>query len=403
MVKNSMTSIFTVGVLSVLAAMLLPASLAEELTGPHGIIAPVGINPQTGEEWKSGDTYHLIFTTAGTTDATSGSIADYNAFVNSEAAKSSQPGVSKIKWYAVGGTREVNPRDNAKVTAPVYRIDGLPVADGSEFVFYDRDQSRLIYALGVDQNLQGRPSSVWTGSNRDGTTASSRYLGNFNRVRYGASGSSDGAHLDNSNMRAATDKMPMYALSAELTVTSGPTAEVAAVSPEVELGFVSIFNGEDMSGWTDAEGWAVDEGVLQVVGRGEDVWTKDEYESFELRFEYMIDERGNSGVFFRRDKLEIQLLDDQNWNVRGWQRNGSLYGFKAPSSQVTKPAGEWQTMSIRLKGQHLKVVLNGETIVLANLDDFDGHAGLKPGAGRIGFQNYAGMGIKFRNIEMKEL
>ncbi len=121
-----------------------------------------------------------------------------------------------------------------------------------------------------------------------------------------------------------------------------------------EDGFKSIFNGADFSGWTNTGGWAAEGGVLKVVGAGADIWTEEEYEQFELRFEFNISEGGNSGVFFRRAGLEVQLLDDyaeKYADLADWQYCGALYGLVAPRERVSKRAGEWQTMWMRLDGQ----------------------------------------------------
>ena len=175
-------------------------------------------------------------------------------------------------------------------------------------------------------------------------------------------------------------------------------------------GFTRLFNGKDLTGWRNTDGWAVDDGLLKVAGPGSNLFTDDEYESFELYIEFTISEGGNSGVFFRRAGLEIQLLDDyadKHANLKDWQYSGALYGFAAPSERVSKPAGRWQTMRMRLDGQHLTVILNGTKIIDANLDDYkkegDSHPGLEPGPGRIGFQNYSGSGIAFRTILLREI
>ncbi len=195
----------------------------------------------------------------------------------------------------------------------------------------------------------------------------------------------------------------VIALAAATTLLMGTTAFSGQCC---EDGYKSIFNGKDLTGWTDANGWAVEDGVLKVVEVGQNIWTTKKYESFDLRFEFLMGPRGNSGLFFRRDGLEIQLLDDysdNHANLKEWQYCGSFYSFAAPSERVSKPAGEWQSMRVKLDGQDLTVWLNETKIVEADLDEFEGHAGLKPGPGRLGFQNYGGTLIKLREMEIKEL
>ncbi len=190
----------------------------------------------------------------------------------------------------------------------------------------------------------------------------------------------------------------------------GALLAVLAQAHEDEAGFEPIFNHQDLSGWTAAEGWAVRDGQLQVVSRGSNIFTEKEYEHFELRFDFKMSAGGNSGVYLRRGGLEVQLLDDyaeRYQNLQDWQYSGALYGFVPPRERVSKQPGEWQTMALRLVGQELTVVLNGTVIVEADFDELKTgerqHAGLAPGPGRLGFQNYGGAPIALRNLRVKEL
>ena len=145
------------------------------------------------------------------------------------------------------------------------------------------------------------------------------------------------------------------------------------------------------------------------------IWTKDEYENYVLDLEYKMQAEGNSGVFiyitnldkFPKYKIEVQLLDDYCEKHRGeepYQFTGSLYG-RAPAKEIcSKPAGEWNRMTVYCMGKNVHVVLNGKAVVDANLDDWkdplvnpDGtsvpgwHRGFPalstiPTKGRVGFQ-----------------
>ena len=42
---------------------------------------------------------------------------------------------------------------------------------------------------------------------------------------------------------------------------------------------------------------------------------------------------------------------------------GGIYGFLAPSVDVARAAGEWQTLDVELVGRRVTVALNGTTIV----------------------------------------
>lgn len=172
-----------------------------------GIIVPAGL--------KAGDTYHLAFVTDGARDAVSTDIAVYNAFVQAEAELSEAVTAGYgIKWFAVGSTPTVDARDNAFVSAPVYRLDGYRIADG----YADMWDGNLDAPISRDQFLSSPSQSyAWTGSwptgNRDqnhnalgGTTP---WIG-----RYTAT---DGRWTIDSSA-ASGALFSMYAVSEELTV-----------------------------------------------------------------------------------------------------------------------------------------------------------------------------------------
>jgi 3-keto-disaccharide hydrolase len=192
----------------------------------------------------------------------------------------------------------------------------------------------------------------------------------------------------------------------------------AAQPPE---GFVSLFNGKDLTGWKVNQGgkmsvWGAKDGILFVDGRGGGwLLTEKEYGDFEVRLEYKMPEHGNSGVGLRTpDKgdpayvgMEIQLIDDGSWKgLQEWQHTGAIYNVVPPSSLPGKPAGQWNKIVITAKGRQVKVVLNDVKIVDANLDDhkkdFEKHPGLKREKGHLGLQSHDGR-VEFRNLFVKEL
>jgi hypothetical protein len=196
--------------------------------------------------------------------------------------------------------------------------------------------------------------------------------------------------------------------------------------PAVPEGFTPLFNGKDLTGWTVTPGgkkelWGADaeKGILFVNGGGGWLMTEKEYGDFEIRVDYKIPEKGNSGVALRAPLegdpaykgMEIQILDDA-WhkaNLKGLkptQLTGSIYDVVPPSKDATKPVGEWNTMHITAKGPKVTVVLNGTTIVEANLEDHkdraDKHPGLLRTKGHLGLQSHSER-VEFRNVYVKPL
>lgn len=176
-----------------------------------------------------------------------------------------------------------------------------------------------------------------------------------------------------------------------------------------------------LENWTlGKEGaWAVTDGVLAPTDKpGGYIWSKEKYENFVLTLEYKTSEKCNSGVFFRTDPknavqggFEIQVASDGLYG--GKHVVGSLYDAKAPSAAAGKPDGEWNTMTLTCDGPKITVVLNGQTVLEANIDDWttpnqnpDGSknkfkTALKdlPRTGNIGFQ-YHGHPVWFRNVKI---
>jgi hypothetical protein len=187
-------------------------------------------------------------------------------------------------------------------------------------------------------------------------------------------------------------------------------------------GFESLFNGKDLTGWKVQPGgkmqvWGAENGLLYVNGSG-GAWlmTEKEYGDYELRLEWKVPIKGNSGVGLRAPMtgdpayqgMEIQILDDANYkNLRPTQYTGSIYDVVAPSKNVTKPAGEWNTYVITAKGPKITIELNGTKVVDANLDDYKAehgkkHPGLLRDKGHIGLQSHDGR-VEFKNIYIKPL
>jgi hypothetical protein len=162
---------------------------------------------------------------------------------------------------------------------------------------------------------------------------------------------------------------------------SALAASVLAPLPALAAEPVALFDGSDLSAWVmDKEGaWIAKDGELQPAesGAGGYVWTKEKYEDFTLTLEFKMSKNCNSGVFFRTDPknavqggYEIQVMDTAAKTDLGKHDCGALYDAVAPSVNAAKPAGEWNTMRITCKGPQVTVVLNGKTVVDANLDEW---------------------------------
>ncbi|MFQ5811218.1 MAG: DUF1080 domain-containing protein, partial [Armatimonadota bacterium] len=187
----------------------------------------------------------------------------------------------------------------------------------------------------------------------------------------------------------------------------------------VEEGFVPLFDGKTLDGWTGGK-YLVEDGILVCPKRGGGhLRTVKEYDDFIFRFEFKLPPGGNNGVAIRNPKgghaaydgMEIQILDNSSEryaNLRPAQYHGSIYDVFPAKRGALKPVGEWNEEEIYANGKHVRITLNGQVIVDANLDHATDprvrkkHPGLERGIGHIGFVGH-GDRIEFRNIRIKEL
>lgn len=199
-----------------------------------------------------------------------------------------------------------------------------------------------------------------------------------------------------------------------------PLASVPVVgAAEDDGGFVSLFNGENLDGWTGGN-YSVEDGLLVCPEQGGGfIRSEKQYADFIFRFDFRLPPGGNNGAAIRtpegghpsRDGMEIQILDDyaeQYAKLSPAQFHGSIYGVVAAKRGALKPAGEWNHEEILADGPHIKVTLNDQVIVDANLDEVTDEElvkkrpGVKSASGYIGFIGH-GSRVEFRNILIKEL
>jgi hypothetical protein len=220
-------------------------------------------------------------------------------------------------------------------------------------------------------------------------------------------------------------------------------------------GFVSLFNGKDLTGWVAPEGdnghWKVLDGVLdydalsEAPGKDKNLWTAKEYKDFTLRIDWRLKQttglypmpvvlpdgthkldangkeilnptpNADSGIFLRGvGKAQVNIWC---WPIG----SGEVYGYRmdksmppevragvTPKMNADKPVGEWNTFEITMKGDRLTIILNGKTVIEnAQLPNV-------PASGKLALQHHGGRGkdgqmnaasslIQFRNISIKEL
>lgn len=199
-------------------------------------------------------------------------------------------------------------------------------------------------------------------------------------------------------------RCPTFCLAVALLLVSCAFSQ--AEPPEKEVGFVPIFDGKSLEGWTGQVGnYEAKNGLLICKKKGSgNIMTKKQFGDFIYRFEFKLEPGGNNGVSVRGH--EIQILDDyapRYKNLKPCQYHGSIY-CKVPAKRGhTKKAGEWNTEEITVKGSHWTVKVNGVVIVDADISKVKGlEAVAKRTSGPIGFRGH-GAYLEFRNLRVKEL
>lgn len=190
---------------------------------------------------------------------------------------------------------------------------------------------------------------------------------------------------------------------------------MASAAPEPVV-MRHLFNGKDLAGW-QGEGYVVEDGVLVCTEQGKVLHSDEVFANYILDFEFLLPAGGNNGLGIHypgtgdasATGMELQILDndhEKHADLKPEQYHGSLYLMAAARRGALKPTGEWNHQRVWVMGNSVRVDLNDETILRADLDDlqnkFPQHEGVKRRAGHIAWLGH-GDRVKFRKIEIAEL
>ena len=194
---------------------------------------------------------------------------------------------------------------------------------------------------------------------------------------------------------------------------------------EAKAGFEVLFDGSNLDKWVgNKQGYLLDNGAMVVdptAHGGGNIYTKDEYDNFNYRFEFQLTPGANNGLGIRAPLqgdaayvgMELQILDseaEKYKNLKPYQYHGSIYGVYPAKRGYLKPVGEWNQQEVIAKGTKIKVILNGQVILDTDIKDFikngtpdkQNHPGLARTKGHIGFLGHGDV-LRFRNIRIKKL
>lgn len=197
-------------------------------------------------------------------------------------------------------------------------------------------------------------------------------------------------------------------------------------------GWRLLFDGLSTDQWrgyradTFPDGWVIEDDALHRAAPAGDIITVDQFEDFDLRLEWKVDDGpGNSGIFFRvsedHDRVwetgpEMQVLNNA---VHPDGRSpetaaGSNYALHAPPRDLTRPVGEWNEVRILVLGAHVELWLNGEQAAEYELwsEDWERRVAASKFAtmprygrnrrGHLALQDH-GDPVWYRNIKVREL
>ena len=214
---------------------------------------------------------------------------------------------------------------------------------------------------------------------------------------------------------------------------------------EVEEGWILMFDGESFDGWRGYgfnafpdSGWAIEDGCLKCLhsgtgeaGAGGDVLYDKKFTNFHLKLDWMIEEGGNSGIFYLGQELdgkkiwytapEYQILDnfsdhiDTKLGKNGNRLAGTLYDLIPADPQNAKGAMKWNTTEILVYEGTVAHIMNGEVVLEYHLwtdewkamienskfPEFNPDFANVAKTGYICLQDH-GHAVWFRNIKIKE-
>lgn len=161
----------------------------------------------------------------------------------------------------------------------------------------------------------------------------------------------------------------LLALAASLSITLPAVADH-------HKGFVSIFNGKDLSGWKvnseNPKSVYVKDGNMVIDGPRTHIFYagklgKHDFKNFEFKAKVMTFPKANSGIYFHTE------YQDKGWPSKGYEaqvnnthkdprKTASLYAIKDNKEAPAKD-GEWFDYYIKVDGKNITIAINGKNII----------------------------------------
>ena len=157
-------------------------------------------------------------------------------------------------------------------------------------------------------------------------------------------------------------------------------ATFAAEPAKDEQGFVPLFDGKSLDGWTPQDpamkdAFTIEDGAILTHGAFTHLFYSGpvngaKFKNFELRAEFKMGQNSNSGIFFHTENpgpkkkvekgYECQICGDSF--TKDPKKTGSLYDIEDVKKSAAKE-DEWSTYVIRVEGKHILLQVNGKTTI----------------------------------------
>ena len=177
---------------------------------------------------------------------------------------------------------------------------------------------------------------------------------------------------------------------------------------QADAGWVTLFDGKNLDNWSPigTANWKLDRGVLVADSGNGFMVSKTDYEDYDLRVEFWIEAKTNSGVFIRctdpnsvtgKTAYEVNIWDTRPEPKYG---TGAIVDVAAVDP-MPHAGGKWNNYEVIAKGNTFTVILDGKkTVNNAHADKF--------AKGRIALQHGKGVTdesgvVKFRKVAIKLL
>lgn len=204
----------------------------------------------------------------------------------------------------------------------------------------------------------------------------------------------------------------------------GQQKNVNQLSKEEEKdGFQLLFDGQSLDKWiNNADEYFVEDGCIVKKSSGfGNLYSKEEFGNFILRFEFQLTPGANNGLGLRHVVMpkgkgylgmELQILDNEDAqykDLKPYQYHGGLYNYAPAKRGYLKPAGEWNLQEVIADGAHIKIILNGTVILDTNLKKVTQgipaekiQPGLLRSKGHIAFLGHDST-VRFRAVRIKPI